>query len=177
MADALPLIHMGDLDSLVIASGVRHCCHLPRGRNARELGAALALPPHVHDGGIRVATNPCPTSIWTRLSGTPTVSKWMASKLGCAQADAKARISQLPVAVHEQFNCNAYNPMRFLGFVLAADSNPAILIYETSGMDPRGRDLLHAYATHVYTSGTLIHASSVSIDVCERPGDCQHVDI
>jgi hypothetical protein len=107
----------------------------------------------------------------------PTVSTWMATKLGCTTADAKAIISSLPVPVNERFNCNAYNPMRFLGFILAANTNPEILMYETSGMDPRGRDLLHGYAINVYTTGTLIHASSVPIDLCERPGDCQHINI
>ncbi len=168
---------MRDIDSIEIAPGVRHCIHLPRGRDAGDLAAALALSPSVDIGAIRVATHPNPRTIWTRLFGMPPVSKWMASKLGCTQKDAKTRISRLPVPVHEQFNCNAYNPMRFLGFVLAANDNPLILIYETSGMDPRGRELLHEHATKEYSHGTLIHVSTVPIDACDHPIECQYIDV
>jgi hypothetical protein len=100
----------------------------------------------------------------------------MASQLGCTESHAKAKLTELPLPFREQFNCNATNPIRFLGFVLAAHANPSILIYETSGMDPNGRKLLHEYASRVFTKGTLIHASSVPIDLCERPGDCKILD-
>ena len=176
-AAVLPLKRMRDLDSIQISPGARHCIHLRRGCDARDLAAALARSPSVDSGVIRVATNPDPRTLWTRLFGMHPVSKWMASKLGCTQADAKSRISRLPVPVHEQFNCNAFNPMRFLGFVLAANDNPLVLIYETSGMDPRGRKLLHEYAPKEYFQGTLINVSSVPVDVCDLAIECKYIDL
>lgn len=168
---------MDTLRSLHLAPGIRHCVHVPPEHNAYDIATAMASVTLETDDKIIVATYPNPNTFFSRLFGLPSVSTWLARELDCSVEQAKSEIDRLPVRVDERFNCNAYNPMRFIGVLIALHAQPSVLIYETSGMDPRGRQLLNEFALRENTDGTLVHVTSLPVAQCERSEQCVVVNM
>jgi hypothetical protein len=125
---------------------------------------------------IHVATLPKQQSRIHRFVWPVTPSKWLASQIGCTTEQSRELIATLPISFPDRFNCLAYNPLRFLGLLAAMAGSPKVLIYETSGMDPRGFSLLHEYATGHYTEGTLIHRTESPVMKCPLGTECSEVD-
>jgi hypothetical protein len=168
---------MNSLHSLQLTPGTRHCVHIPPERGVHDIAAALASVVLGSEHKIGVATYPIPNTHLSRIIGLPSVSTWLAKELDCPVAHAKSEISRLPVSVDERFGYNACNPLRFLGFLVALHAKPSVLIYETSGMDPRGRQLLNEFAIREYPEGTLLHVTSSPLARCDNPEQCVVVNM
>lgn len=95
-------------------------------------------------------------------------SNWFARTARCSRQAASEIITQLPVPVHERLNCNAGNPRCILAVAAIAYTKPDFLIYTTSGMDPRGREVLQS-SFHELCAGVR------AIHVCHLPDpiECQ----
>lgn len=108
----------------------------------------------------------------------PTAVDWLVQNSQLSRLAAAGAIRDLPLQVAPELCSNARNPTQFLGLAAAIANQPDVIVYSTSGMDPRGVSLMHEYAPRRYTKGCLIHLSTRELkgDLCAHSGDCLVID-
>ena len=115
-----------------------------------------------------------------RLLRQPTDVEWLTQNAGISSEAAATIIDGFPIRVAPRMNQNAMNPRRFLGLAAAIAKNPDLIVYATSGMDPRGISLIHKYASAHYPDGCLIHVSAHPVGnvlTCPNGAQCVTVPI
>ncbi len=167
---------MQRLRDLSLTPGSRLCLHVPGIRNAATVGLQLCMIFEDRAIPLRVASMPKRQSWLGRKLCPISPVKWLATKTLVSTSDAQAKIDSLPIPVPTRFDCMAQNPRRFLAFVAALHDQPAVLIYETGGMDPSGAKSLHGYAKQHY-SGVLIHRCTGDSHNCLLQPDCINIDM
>jgi len=118
--------------------GSRHCVHVPKLFRTETLVTIIAEISGTDPSLIGNAS----LKRCNYLHGYPTVT-WLAAKTHRSMSEAKMVIRSLPVRIPDDFAQMPMTALRFLSFLNAIHGDPSILIYETHGMEPRGRYLLH----------------------------------
>lgn len=146
------------------------CCHIGR---ADVFTVAVQLVQRLRDAGqtalFASGFTPRP-AWWNRFLPQSSVS-WFAGTAGCSQKTAAEIIAQLPVSVNKRLSFNAGNPRCFLAIAALAYSRPDVLVYTTSGMDPRGRNSLQSSIDNIAAGTRAIHILN-SPDPASSEGNC-----
>lgn len=82
---------------------------------------------------------------WRTIFGNTKCVPWLAKEGGINLETAQKTIDEFPILVHPIMNRNPWNPRMFLRIAAGLLQKPDIIIFDTSGMDPQGIELLNEY--------------------------------
>lgn len=152
------MLTIPDLD---LIPGTVICLHLPPGTidptldlkhkpvqlANRQSKIALVASPAESRRGIRERLRP-QTSI-----------EWLVAAAKVSYDEAAAIIRGFGIGVRPVMSHNAGDPRAFLGVAAALANRPDVLIYETTGMSPRGQYRLHEYIAERGSEFCAVHIS------------------
>ncbi len=150
---------MPSLETLSFAPGLRHCIHVPTTSRIEILLPVIAELSGVNPSFIHIASLPRRDYLFSTKPRPTLPVEWLAAVTHRTVAEAARVVSSLPVFMPRHFADMSLTPLRFLAFVAALYGDPAIVIYESRGMESRERYLLHRYAGENFISGALVHCN------------------
>jgi hypothetical protein len=157
------------LDRFSIPEKQRSCLHLSMNDNIDALASRLLAENSLT---VSIARIPRGHRLWPWSHWKQTSAHWVSKNLGCSRDEARKLIRTIPVPVNESLRSNPYNPLRFLGVLVAMSQQTDVLLYETGGMDPGGRHLLHTYVSIHCPLRTVFHVSPMRVEDCELREHC-----
>lgn len=164
-----------DLEKLTFASGTFLCLHVADVNRVPMIETALLERfRRLNLNGI-IARQASRDTVRRRWFHKPSVVDWLIQNGQVSHEEAESIISGFPIRVTPLLCQNPLNPLRFLGLAAAIARNPDVITYETSGMDPRGRSMIHAYAQTHFPGGGLIHLApfpTLRVPGCPEQGEC-----
>lgn len=168
------------LDNLTFSSGCFYCLHLPDVNQLPLLEQHLAE--HLQQLKLNgmIARQASLDTVRRRLFRKPTIVEWLVQNGEVSREEADTIISNFPIRVARLLCQNAMNPLRFLGLAAAIAKKPDIIAYQTCGMDPRGRSLIHPYARTHFPAGCLIHIATfpaLCVPGCPKEAKCFLIEL
>jgi hypothetical protein len=157
--------NMPTIPDLNLIPGTIMCLHLPPGRTYRTFNLKHELV-QLADRQSKTAVIAGPAESRPGIRGRlrpQTSIEWLVAAAGISNDEAAAIIRGVGIGVRPVMSHNAGDPRAFLGVAAALANRPDVLIYETTGMSPRGQYRLHEYIAERGSEFCAVHVSYPSV--------------
>jgi hypothetical protein len=149
------------LPNLELTAGTMYCLHVPEGYH----NSKPELEVHLLDLAARVGKSAAVSQramqsrgIWSWFREQRSV-EWLAKAGGISRERAAAMIAEFQSPVGEVLARNAGNPRCLLGLAALIAREIEVIVYATSGCDPRGILDVHRYASRKRSERCFVHLS------------------